>query len=139
MFANISEARHRSLRRDLQVALRLEQEGVYDTQAIQVIVDGVFERSQRKSLEDHMAEEMEIALESYGQIATRRMIDRSPMNCWEVFRSLVTSVQEALWKVTDEMLVVCMQETNEFAEQRKAVHEELAAMNRALEILESVV
>lgn len=138
LFENISAARHRCLKRELKSALRLDQEGVFDTQAIKVIVDGVFERNQQRPVEDHMAEEMEIVLESYGQVATRRVIDRSPMICWEVFRSLAKSVQESLWDVTDEKLVHCTQTNDSYAEKYRAVSEELEEMEKALSIFESI-
>jgi interferon-induced GTP-binding protein Mx1 len=139
LFENISVARHRGLKRELEVALRLEQEGVFDTQAIKSIVDAVFERSEQKTVEDHMAEEMEVVLESYGQVATRRVVDRTPMICWEVFRSLAKCIQESLWDVTDETLIQCMQKTPEFAEKYRSVCEELDEMDKALKIFESIV
>jgi GTPase SAR1 family protein len=138
LLENISAARHRALKRELESALRLDQEGVFDTQAIKVIVDGVFERSQQRPVEDHMAEEMEIVLESYGQVATRRVIDRSPMICWEVFRSLAKSVQESLWDVTDEKLVQCTQLDDFESEKYRAISEELEEMEKALSIFESI-
>jgi hypothetical protein len=138
LFENISSARHRALKRELESALRLGQEGVFDTQAIQVIVDGVFERNQQRPVEDHMAEEMEIVLESYGQVATRRVIDRSPMICWEVFRSLAKSVQECLRDVTDEKLVQCTQLDDFDSEKYRVVSEELLEMEKALLIFESI-
>jgi hypothetical protein len=137
LFENISAARHRGLKRELESALRLEQGGVFDTQAIKVIVDGVFARN--RPVEDHMAEEMEIVLESYGQVATKRVIDRSPMICWEVFRSLAKTVQESLWDVTDEMLVHCTQKTLDNEEKYRAISEELEEMSKALSIFESIV
>jgi hypothetical protein len=138
LFENISAARHRALKREIESSLRLDQEGVFDTQAIKVIVDGVFERNQQRPVEDHMAEEMEIVLESYGNVATRRVIDRSPMICWEVFRSLAKSVQESLWDVTDETLLQCTQKTPASAEKYRAVSEELEEMDKALSIFESI-
>ena len=70
-----SDARYQSLRREMEVAMRLDQEGVG---AVQVTMESVFERNRLKVVEDYMAEEMEIVLESYGQIATRRVLDRIP-------------------------------------------------------------
>jgi hypothetical protein len=87
------------------VSLRLDQEGAYDTGAIKTIMDGVFERIRQKSVEEHMAEDMEIVLESYGKVATKRVIDRTPMICWEIFRSLSDSIQENLWNATDDTLL----------------------------------
>jgi hypothetical protein len=135
LFENLSSARHRSLRRELEIALRLDKEGVYDTKAIKTIMDSVFERNQQKTVEDHMAEEMELVLQSYGEIATKRVVDRTPMICWEVLRSLADSIQDSLWTTTDETLLQCMQESQEFTAKYRATREELKEMNKALDLL----
>jgi predicted transcriptional regulator len=139
LFSNIANARHRGLKRELEVSLRLDQEGAYDTGAIKTIMDGVFERIRQKSVEEHMAEDMEIVLESYGKVATKRVIDRTPMICWEIFRSLSDSIQENLWNATDDTLAASMQDTAEFAEKYKQLTEELEEMNKALTIFQSVL
>jgi hypothetical protein len=113
----MAQARHATLKRELEVALRLDQPEPQQQQqhqqqqqqqlklsngkhtssammhntsrvAIQSILDEVFERHSKKSVEDHMAEEMAIVLEAYGSIATRRVMDRTPMICWQVYRSV---------------------------------------------------
>lgn len=61
LFENIASARHRGLKRELEVALRLDQEGAYDTGAIKTIMDGVFERVRQQSVEEHMAQDMEVS------------------------------------------------------------------------------
>jgi Dynamin GTPase effector domain len=141
LFDNIAEARHRGLKRELEAALKLDQakQSVYDTEAIRTIVDGVFERSSRKSAEDHMAEEMEIVLEAYGEVATKRVVDRTPMICWQVFRSLSSSIQDSLLSVTDERLTDYMRESSEFTKEYNELTEELEEMNRALQIYESIL
>jgi hypothetical protein len=82
---------------------------------------------------------MEIVLESYGKVATKRVIDRTPMICWEIFRSLSDSIQENLWNATDDTLAASMQDTAEFAEKYKQLTEELEEMNKALTIFQSVL
>lgn len=140
LFDHLAHARNRALKRELELALKLDQEGiVYDSQAIKTIMDGVFERNRQKSVEQHMAEEMEIVLEAYGHVATKRVIDRTPMLSWEIFRSLCLSIQESLWSVTDETLNKTMHESPEFAKNYQALTEELEEMNKALDIFESIL
>ena len=138
---NIASARHRGLKRELEAALRLDQEegGVYDTTAIKTIVDGVFERNRLKSVEDHMAEDMELVLESYGKIATKRVIDQTPQICWGVFRSLGRAIQDTLWNMTDDQLQDAMQDNDDFVKQYKDLTEELEEMNKALTIFQSLL
>lgn len=141
LFDSIAEARNRGLKRELETALKFDQskQAVYDTEALKTIIDGVFERNRKKTVQEQLAEEMEIVLEAYGQVATKRVIDRTPMVCWECVRSLTSSIQESLWSVTDETLDECMQESIAFATTYRALSEELDEMNKALQIFESIL
>lgn len=138
MFENLNEARFRRLRRELEVTMRLDQERVYDSQAIKAMMDTVFERNQMKSVEEHMADEMETVLEIYGEIATRRAIDRFPMISWGLFRSLPDTIRDALWSVTDEVLMQCMQQTDSFITEHQALQEKLRQLDKAITIMESI-
>lgn len=60
------------------------------------------------------------------------------MISWEVFRGLAASIQDSLWSVTDDVLGSCMQETPEFAMRYAAASAELAEMNKAIDIFESI-
>ena len=140
LFKSIASARNRGLRRQLEVSLRLDQPGVmFDTTAVKTIIDTVFERSRQKSVEQQMAEDMEIVLESYGRVATKRVIDRTPQICWEVFRSLTQSIQDTLWTTTDDKLQDAMTDAPEFTQRYKEATEELEEMNKALTIFQSLL
>lgn len=139
LFDNIAAARNQGLRRELEAALKLDQpkQAVFDTEAIRAIMDEVFERNQKKSVEEHMAQDMETVLEAYGKVATRRQ-DRVPMVCWEVFRSLPSALQESLWSATDKVLEGCMKESSDFMKAHSSLCEELEEMTKALQVLESI-
>jgi GTPase SAR1 family protein len=140
LLENIAAARHISLKRELEVALRLDQDGVeFDTGAIKAIMESVFDRVRAKSVDQHIAEEMEIVLESYGKVATKRVVDRTPMICWEVFRSLVPAIQESLWSITDTELDQSMEDSDDFLQQHKTLTEELEEMNNVLSIFQSLL
>ena len=84
LFANIANARHRSLKRELEVSLRLDQEGAFDTGAIKTIMDGAFERIRQKSVEEHMAEDMEVsssAIEHLDRLVCLLMIVYCSSTC----------------------------------------------------------
>jgi len=138
LFQQISAQRQARLRQELEVSLRLDQEGVYDTQAIKTIIEGVFERCQQQSAEDYMAEELERVLASYGSVVTNRMLDRVPMISWQVFRDLTPAIQESLWIATDDSLQECMQDDPEFSARFQQLKTELDEMNSAIEIFESI-
>jgi hypothetical protein len=49
-----------------------------------------------------MAEEIQHALNEYGKIALKRMIDNIPMICVEIMQEFPKRINEALSKVSDE-------------------------------------
>jgi hypothetical protein len=105
----MNKSRFSSLRRDLELQLRLDQEGVvYDTQAIKTILDRVFTKHQRTNW---MAEQMELVLSCYGQVATQRVLDRTPQICWQTCRTLPKVLQEELGCTTDDVLETCLWES----------------------------
>ena len=139
LFEKIAAGRHRNLKCELEVALKCDSEGVFDTQAIKAIMDSVFERHRQRSVEDQMAEEMEVVLDAYGSVAARRVVDRTPMICWEVFRSMPNALRDALYVSDEDVLHRYMVEDPSFAAKYNAALEEQKEMNKALEIFESIV
>lgn len=138
LFQNLASARQQALRQELQVALCLDQNKSMSTAAVGEIVEDVFTRHESRSVEDHLAAEMEMVLASYGQIATRRVIDRTPMIGWEVFRSLTAALQESLWSVTDDVLAECLRDTSESARRYEELLQEQEDLRKAIAIFQSI-
>ena len=151
LFRNLAAARQRSLRQELHVALGLENEkaggGIgskndngkaLSTAAIAEILDDVFARHEQQSVEDHLAAEMEMVLASYGQIASRRVIDRTPMIGWEVFRNIADSLQESLWSVTDDQLADCFRDEAALVQQYEALKSKQEGLSKAISIFQTV-
>lgn len=133
----ISAGRHKYLKCELELALKCDSEGVFDTQAIKAIMDSVFERHRVVSVEDQMAEEREVVLDAYGSVAARRVIDRTPMICWEVFRSMPNAIREALY-VPDDVLECYLQEDLDFVAKYDSAMKEQEEMRKAIIIFESL-
>jgi Dynamin central region/Dynamin family len=105
----MNRSRFSTLRTELELQLRLDQEGVvYDTQAIKSILDRVFAKHQSSNW---LVEQMELVLSCYGQVATQRVLDRTPQICWQACRSLSKSLQEELGCMTDDVLETCLWES----------------------------
>lgn len=153
LFRNLAAARQQSLRQELEVALGLDgnntslpstavgsmmQPKALSTAAIAEIIDDVFARHESRSVEDHLAAEMEMVLASYGQIATRRVIDRTPMIGWEVFRSLTMSLQDCLWSVTDDKLAECFREETDLVRQYERLTRQEENLRKAISIFQGV-
>jgi len=132
----MNQSRFKSLRRDLEMQLRLDQEGVvYDTQAIQAILDRVFAKHQRTNW---MAEQMELVLSCYGQVATQRVLDRTPQMCWQTCRSLPKALQEELGCITDDVLETCLWESPVTRRKFHDLAEQLNDLQRAMDCIKSM-
>lgn len=133
------------LKREIEAALRLEGNNeekekciVYSTQAFQEIINTVFERNQQKSIIDILAEELEYILDSYGKIVTQRVIDRSPMIAWNMFRQISSSIQELLWNASDDDLTSFMEESTESIRRYGTLKNEEEHLTKAYAMLQKI-
>jgi fructose-1,6-bisphosphatase len=132
----LSESRFHNLRRDLEIQLRLQQEGVvFDTQAIKTILDNVFNKHKRLHW---MAEQMEMVLSSYGRVATQRVLDRTPQICWQTARSLPNALQEELGSVTDDILEKCLWESPESKQKYQEMVATLKDLQDAIDVVKAI-
>ena len=53
--------------------------GEINRSAVETMVRNVFGRNQARSMDDHMSEEMQHALDAYGKVAVKRFINAVPM------------------------------------------------------------
>jgi hypothetical protein len=65
-------------------------------------VKNVFTRNQERSVDEHMAEEMQHALNGYGKVAFKRFIDNVPMMCIEIMQKFPVRMNDVLSKTTDD-------------------------------------
>ena len=107
LFENVSKLRSQRLMDEVLAAIS----GTCGEGASQVVVvpssihsniKNVFQRNQKKSVDDHMAEEMEHALNSYGKVALKRFVDNVPMICVEIMQRFSDKMNGALSEITDE-------------------------------------
>jgi hypothetical protein len=162
----IAQSRYETLKRDLELQLRLDQEGVVlDTHAIQTILDRVFDKHRSPSSSSmsstapgmeassslsstpltmssgsrggggaamYLAEELELILSCYGKVATQRVLDRTPMICWQVCRSLKPKLEQALGCVTDETLQEFLWESPATLSKMETTTAQLQELDKAL-------
>ena len=157
----IAQSRYETLKRDLELQLRLDQEGVVlDTQAIQTILDRVFDKHRSGSSSPSsstavsqttsppppktsagalaMAEELELILSCYGKVATQRVLDRTPMICWQICRSLKPKIEQSLACVTDETLEEWLWESPETIATIEATTQKLHELDKAMERIQKL-
>ena len=159
LFAKMNQARYSRLKRELEVALlaELEHPGASNASsrvsqrasahnadvassnadAVPGILDSVFARHEQMSVQEHLAFEMELVLESYGTIATRRVLDRTPMICWNVFRTFASLLSNRLAAVTDVDLTTALVERPDLAEQYQTLQEKCDKLYESMQVLEN--
>ena len=113
IFENLCKLRSQRLMDEVLLALPAGEEDVeVDPATLAAAVTNIFKRNQERSVDDHMAEEMQHALNSYGKVAIKRFIDSIPMICIEIMRQFPDRMNAALLNVTDneiERIVVAPQ------------------------------
>ena len=98
------------------------------------IVKDVFHRNQRMSIEDHMAEDMEVVLEAYGKVCSKRIVDKSPMICMKMLRSVCGLVCEEMQGITDDDIAHVMTDESDFVRKHAEAKDIIAQMDKALKL-----
>ena len=69
---------------------------------LRATVKNIFQRNQERSVDEHMAEEMQHALNAYGKVALKRFIDTVPMICVEVMQKFANNINHILSDTSDD-------------------------------------
>jgi GTPase SAR1 family protein len=101
LFENLSKLRSQRLMEEV-MAMIGTGDGEIDKSTVASVVKNVFERNQAKSMDDHMAEEMQHALNAYGKVALKRFIDSIPMICIAVMQEFPKRINDVLSNVLDD-------------------------------------
>jgi Dynamin family/Dynamin central region len=107
---NVARLRSKRLEESLIEALALDSEpggtgnDSVAKSSIKSVIKGVFERNQKKSVDEHMGEDMQHALDAYGKVAMKRFIDVVPMLCGDVLQNFPDVINKELCQVSDEEL-----------------------------------
>ncbi|KAL3940118.1 MAG: hypothetical protein SGBAC_005279 [Bacillariaceae sp.] len=132
----MNQSRYDNLKNDLELQLRLDQEGVvFDTNAIKNLLDRVFQKHEKQNW---MAEQMELVLSSYGKVATQRVLDRTPQICWQTVRTLPKVLLEELGSVTDDILETCLWESPASRLRYEELQTQLDDLKKAMNIVTSI-
>jgi hypothetical protein len=67
-------------------------------------ITAVFESSKKMSAKEHMAKDMQHALDAYGRVALKRFIDVVPMTCSDVLHNFPTNFSSSLLQISDQDL-----------------------------------
>lgn len=86
---------------------------------------------------DHMVNEMEIVVEAYGKVASRRVIDEVPRIIFLSLGSFCSNLRDSL-RASDQELARFMQDKPDIRDRRKRAMAELEAMERAKSVFLSL-
>jgi len=86
---------------------------------------------------DHMAFDMQIMLDSYGKVASKRVIDEIPMLLQSASRHLVESIKDSL-TLPDSTIKAWLRESQEIEDSRKQIQDEISTMEAALTAFEDL-
>jgi hypothetical protein len=108
-------------RTELKVALGLTGSSRdINSSAVLIIVEAVFDKNQRKSIDTHMAEQMEHAVDAYGKVVLKRFIDVIPQICWYIIRSFPQQLEKDFRQINDEDLAKRMVDNSSFTRRSKS-------------------
>ena len=107
------------------------------TTGVESIIDAAFSNEDKLSMEDHIAQEMQIVLSAYGKVAAKRVIDNVPMIIQKRTRALQSALDDALQVTDDELksLIVEDERTVKKVKQDTAEKEKLDIAIKKLEKL----
>jgi GTPase SAR1 family protein len=102
-------------------------------------VEGILKANQNMSCEEHMVTEMEYALEAYGKVAFKRVIDHIPMECEAKISDFLPRVHEKLSNFTDVDLTALFSESKSAVMKRRNLQEKLKQFQKAEEAVQRIL
>jgi hypothetical protein len=133
IFENLCKLRTQRLMDEVLSALPAGEEDIeVDPAAIAAAVTNIFKRNQECSVDDHMAEEMQHALNSYGKVAIKRFIDAVPMICIEIMQDFSDRMNAALLNVTDEEIERIVSTPQNIISTRDLLERQMDALEKGL-------
>jgi len=101
LFENIQKKRNQALQMKLIMML---ENNKGDSAATVAIVKAAFNETSKMSMDDHVASEMQIFLDSYGKVAAKRIIDEVSMLLIRQINSIDDVIRSIINEVSDDQL-----------------------------------
>lgn len=142
LFENVAKMRSKYLKDELVKLLKPVPgqlgESIQKDSAVK-IVENVFERNQKKSVDQHMAEEMMHVLAAYGKVALKRFCDRVPMVCSDgMLLCFEEKINDELSQVSDRELEKLLTAPSDEQERRQRLKLQLQTLEKGLEVFEDL-
>ena len=118
----IQKRRNEPLKRSIMAAMNVSKaqaaSGYSDVNALHGQIEAIFQRSSLVSMEDHKLHDMEVILDAYGKVATKRIYDDIPMIAKHMFAAFFDRCRETM-RALDSELDNKMIESSQVALKRK--------------------
>ena len=125
LFENIQKQRNQALQRKLIMML---ENNKGDSAATVAIVKAAFDETSKMNMDDHVASEMQIFLDSYGKVAAKRIIDEVPMLLIKQTNVICDVIRSIINEVSDDQLKELMMENPNQVRMYNQVMEEKGKM-----------
>jgi hypothetical protein len=137
-YLNLSRLGSQQLEDGLREALAPYGNGNVAMSTVSSAITAMFESSQKMSAEEHMAKDMQHALDAYGKVALKRFIDVVPMTCSEVLHNFPTKFSSSLLPISDQELNRLISIPQDAMTQRKNLKIKLDELNQGLQVFEEL-
>jgi len=137
LFENVCKLRSQRLMNEVLAALPQGSDFNKGTKSVNTYslastVKNVFQRNQERSVDDHMAEEMQNALNGYGKVALKRFIDNVPMMCIEIMQKFADKMNDVLSETTDEEIERLVQAPSSIVSKRKTLKRKAETLEKGM-------
>ena len=106
---------------------------------IKTTIEAVFNQNRKKSLNDHMAEDMMHVLDSYGKVSFKRFADEVPKICKVILESFSQITEESLLdSPKEERLNVLICESPTDKERYEFLQQKVKDLDEGLQIIEGL-
>ena len=105
LFENLNKLRTQRLLDAAKASILLhtdDEDVITNSSSLISDIQQLFEVNQKRSIDDHMAEEMSNALDSYGKVAFKRFVDSVPMIAVQIMKRFPAMLNDILSDLTDD-------------------------------------
>mmetsp|Transcript_17053 Transcript_17053/g.36039 ORF Transcript_17053/g.36039 Transcript_17053/m.36039 type:complete len:642 (-) Transcript_17053:169-2094(-) len=141
LFENLSKARTGRLMEEVlsSVATHCGSDKKEDVaNDLTTAIQQIFERNQKRSIEDHMAEEMQNALDSYGKVAFKRFVDSVPMICVQIMKRFPKMINDTLSDISDSEIERLVAAPSSAIESMNALKKEVETLEKGIDTVKGL-
>mmetsp|Transcript_1004 Transcript_1004/g.1636 ORF Transcript_1004/g.1636 Transcript_1004/m.1636 type:complete len:201 (-) Transcript_1004:503-1105(-) len=138
LFDNLAKERNKRLMKKLQQVAVKDAYGVEQVTA--KAMEAVLMKGQNKSMEESALEEMEMALNAYGKVAAKRVIDNIPKLIDDLLLDgMAGPISEKMNAMTDKDLAGPIRSTAEATDRRRKLEADVEKFDKAIKTYQDIL